>query len=152
MEAAVSQGTAEELVGELLGCHLFFPPLLGHHGGSKQAQNIFLQRHPFAMLFSQYRVHFTPVLSQKNTFASWRSSRTAVQSITTEERTNVVYVPVSPWRAKIINLSLSFKKNHKGRQTPEVAGDSVTPEQRSRLTFKPQQRSRAGDKTLGLQL
>lgn len=93
-------------------------------------------------------IHFMLSLAQTNTFASWRSWRAAVQSMKTEERENVVCVPVSPWRAKKVNLSLSWKKNHEGEQTPEPMSDSVTPE--NRIMFKPQQLSEVGDQTPGV--
>lgn len=104
------------------------------------------------MLFIQYRVDFMLLLAQTNTFASWISSRAAVQSIKTEEKANVVYAPVSPWRAKIINLGLSCKKSHKGSQTLQAAGDGVMPRTEAGSYSDNSSYSRTGEGIPGLQL
>lgn len=104
------------------------------------------------MLFIQYGVDFMLLLAQTNTSTSWFSSRAAVQSIKTEEKANVVHVPASPWRVKIINIGLSCKKNHKGRQTLEAAGDSVMPSREAGSHSGNSSHSRTGEGIPGLQL
>lgn len=88
-----------------------------------------LLKHPFAVLFVQYILHF--ISSDKFICFTVQLKGSCSVNKKNEKRANVAYALISPWKAKPINLGPSCKKNHEGRQTPERAGDSVMLEHRS---------------------